>query len=98
MQTCSRCQTQSSDSALTCPSCQANLQEMSLTAVALKRFQSNPRVTSVRLSTAGDACPACLEAQGTYAKDEAPLLPHAGCSSNHGCRCFYEPILNSIFP
>ena len=98
MQTCSRCQTQAPDNADVCPNCQANLKEFSTHAAALKRFRENPRVSAVRVSVADDACPACQAAQGTYPKEEAPLLPTEGCSGAHGCRCFYEPVLSEIYP
>ncbi len=98
MQTCSKCHAQSPDTALACVSCGADLQEFSTTAVALKRFQENPRVTYVRIAVAGDACPACYEHHGTYPKDQVPRLPVEGCSHEHGCRCFYEPLLSEIYP
>ena len=98
MQTCSRCNTESSDSIAICPTCQADLREFSKTAVALKRFQDNPRVSAVVLVVHGDACPACQEIQGTYPKDQVPTLPVEGCSHENGCRCFYQPVLETIFP
>ncbi len=98
MQTCTQCYHQSPDDAVQCANCGADLSESSLTARALKRFQENPRVRLVRISVASDACPACYEIQGAYPKDAAPRLPHEGCSHNHGCRCFYEPVLDEIYP
>lgn len=98
MQTCSQCDTQAPDSALFCPSCEADLREFSTTTVALKKFQNNPRVKNLRLIVADDACPACQQMQATYKKEEAPSLPVEGCSHAHGCRCFYEPMLDEIFP
>lgn len=98
MQTCSVCYTQSPDTALVCRSCQADLKEYSLTAVTLKRLKANPRVNAIRISIAGDACPACAQIQGLYTKDQVPPLPHEGCSHGLGCRCFYDPVLNTIFP
>jgi hypothetical protein len=88
----------SPDDALLCPNCQANLEEFSETAVALKRFKENDRVRAVRVAVQPDACPACQELQGAYAKDQAPALPAKGCSHPNGCRCFYEPILEVIYP
>lgn len=98
MQTCTRCNTQSPDSALACPTCGANLKESSTTAVALRRFQENPRVNAVNVIVHADACPACQAIQGTYPKDSAPRIPVEGCSHEHGCRCFYQPLLEEIFP
>ena len=98
MQTCSQCYTQSPDSAATCPTCHAVLAESSTTAVALRRFQANPRIQSVRISVAGNACPECARHQRTYPKDQVPALPMEGCSHEKGCRCFYEPIISELFP
>ncbi len=66
--------------------------------VALKRFQENSRVRNVRLVVAHDACPACKNMEGTYDKNQAPNLPVEGCSHENGCRCFYEPMLDEIYP
>lgn len=98
MQTCSKCNTQSPDSATNCLNCQADLSEFSTTAVALKKFQANPRVLNVRLVVAHDCCPACRLVEGTYDKNQAPRLPVEGCSHNLGCRCYYEPMLSDIYP
>lgn len=98
MQTCSRCNSISPDTALVCSSCQADLFELSTTAVALKNLIANPRVNAVRINAAGDSCPLCGELRGTFLKDKVPHLPHEGCSHVHGCRCIYEPVLNDIFP
>lgn len=98
MQTCSRCNTQSGDSVTLCPSCGADLQELSASAVSLKRLRQNTRVLAIRLVVADDACPACQAVEGTYSKDDVPTLPVKGCSCNQGCTCFYEPMLNEIYP
>lgn len=98
MQTCSKCHTQSPDSTKNCIQCGADLSEASETAVALKQLQANPRVIYVRISVAGDCCPACRQAEGAYAKDSAPKLPIEGCSHALGCRCFYQPVLDVIYP
>ncbi len=98
MQTCSRCNASSTDTALECSNCKADLREFSATVVALKNFQKNPRVTAVRINVAGDACPLCYESRGTFPKDSVPHLPHEGCSHGMGCRCTYEPILSEIYP
>jgi hypothetical protein len=93
MQTCSKCNAGSPDEALTCGNCHSDLGLFSATAVALKRLQENPRVRSIRVTVANDACPYCYERMNTYAKDRVPHLPHEGCSHVNGCRCFYEPVL-----
>lgn len=98
MQTCSLCHTQSVDSALICSQCQADLREYSETAVARKNFQENSRVTMIRVQVGVDACPACQEVRATYAKETVPTLPVEGCSCEYGCRCFYEPVLDEIYP
>lgn len=98
MQTCSRCNTQVSDTTSTCPGCGADMKEFSRTAVTLKKFQENPRVNAVHVIVHEDACPACQEIAGTYSKDQAPSLPVIGCSHENGCRCFYQPLLEEIFP
>lgn len=98
MQSCSLCQLNSPDSALVCMNCSADLSRYSTAAVTLARFQDNPRVEIIRLVVSDDACPACLEIAGNYAKDEAPALPVQGCSNPDGCKCFYEPLLNVIYP
>lgn len=98
MQTCSRCNTQSPDTVLTCPTCGADLKEAATTAVTLRKFQENPRVTAVNVIVHADACPVCQEIQGTYPKDRVPKIPVEGCSHENGCRCFYQPLLEEIFP
>lgn len=98
MITCSRCNTQCPDDTLLCPHCQVDLTQYSSVAVALKRFQDNPRVKNIRLVVALDACPTCQQLAGTYSKDQAPILPEHGCSHAGGCRCFYEPLLDEIYP
>jgi hypothetical protein len=78
--------------------CQADLSEWSNTAVALKQFKENPRVKYVRLMVDANCCPACHEVEGAYPKDQVPVLPVEGCSHSLGCRCFYLPFLEEIFP
>jgi hypothetical protein len=65
---------------------------------ALKKFQENQRVKNVRLIVTEDCCPVCAAYEGTYDKHEAPPLPIEGCSHSKGCRCFYEPMLTTIYP
>jgi hypothetical protein len=98
VQTCSRCNANSPDTATNCINCKADLKEYSTSAVALKKFVDNPRVSSVRINVAGDACPLCYESRGTFKKDAVPHLPHEGCSHANGCRCTYEPVLTDIYP
>lgn len=98
MQTCSRCNTLSPDSVSVCPTCQADLREFSLTAQSLRRFRANPRVNLINLASSEDACPVCRAAQGTYSKESAPDLPLEGCSCTNGCTCFYQPLLEEIYP
>jgi hypothetical protein len=98
MQTCANCHSLSNDDATYCSFCGTNLPEGNTVMTALKKFRENHRVVSVRLVVADDACPACKEGSGTYNKDEAPTLPHITCSHEGGCRCFYEPMLDEIYP
>jgi len=65
---------------------------------ALKKFKENERVKNVRLIVSGDCCPVCAAHEGTYNKHDALILPIEGCSHPKGCRCFYEPLLTTIYP
>jgi hypothetical protein len=98
VQTCSKCNALSPDTAMHCENCQADLRNYSTTAVALRRFNENPRVRDIRLVIQADACPVCASFEGTYTKGEVPELPIEGCSNANGCRCFYEPMLNEMYP
>ncbi len=98
MQTCSKCNTQAADHVSSCPACGADLSIYSTSAVALRRFRDNPRVKHVRLVASAEACPACRAVSGTYPQDSAPALPVEGCSCPRGCTCFYEPMLDEIYP
>jgi hypothetical protein len=98
VQTCSRCNTESPDTTVTCSGCGADLRESSTVATTLRKFRENPRVKAVNVIVHADACPACQEIQGTYPKDQAPMIPVEGCSCEGGCRCFYQPLLEEIFP
>jgi RNA polymerase subunit RPABC4/transcription elongation factor Spt4 len=98
VQTCSRCYTQSSDDTAACPNCHADLQEWSESTVALKKLQANHRVRAIRILVQDDCCPTCQKAMATYPKDAVPRLPVEGCSHENGCRCFYAPILDEIYP
>ncbi|MGW8250616.1 MAG: hypothetical protein ACWGO1_08235 [Anaerolineales bacterium] len=64
----------------------------------MNRLQTNPRVKDVRVVVAHNCCPACREIEGTYEKNQVPRLPVEGCSHALGCRCFYEPMLLTIYP
>ena len=98
MQTCSECNAQSSDAEKFCIHCGSDLSTLSTTMVTLKRFQENTRVKNIRVVVSDDACPACREFERTYDKESVPNLPVNGCSHDLGCRCFYEPTLNSLYP
>jgi hypothetical protein len=98
VQTCTRCSASSPDDAQTCANCKADLSQWSETSVALKQMQANPRVSAIRILIQGDCCPNCRTAFGAYEKDRVPKLPHPGCSHENGCRCFYAPILNQLYP
>jgi hypothetical protein len=65
---------------------------------ALQRMQENPRISKVVVSVPADACPTCLELFGTYPKDQAPKLPMDACTHPLGCRSFYQPFLEEIYP
>lgn len=72
--------------------------ENSSAAQALKKLQANPRVKYVVLIAPADACPACEHLVGTYPKDKAPRLPVESCSHPLGCRAYYMPYLDEIYP
>lgn len=98
MQTCSKCNTQAADQIASCPACGADLREYSTSSVALRRFRNNVRVKNIRLVVGEEACPTCKAQAATYDKYQAPALPLEGCSCPHGCICFYEPMLDEIYP
>ena len=98
MQICSACRAQLKDHIEYCPKCNLPLSEYSSTTVTLQRLHENPRVNNVRIAVSIDACPACKQVQGMYPKDKAPVLPIEGCSHSNSCRCFYQPILEEIYP
>lgn len=98
MQTCSRCNQQSPDMARVCVHCEADLSEWSTTAQAFSRLRNNPRVRLIQVVVDYDCCPACRDVEGAYPKDQVPILPVVGCSHESGCRCFYQPVLDEIYP
>ena len=67
-------------------------------AQALERMKANPRVTYIVIVVPEDACPACQNLTGTYPKDQVPRLPIGECSHPLGCRSYYLPFLDEIFP
>jgi hypothetical protein len=98
VQTCSLCNASSPDQASHCVNCKADLAENSTIVQALKRFQANSRVKAVTVASSYNACSYCSEQLGTYPVDKVPPLPHKGCSHSNGCRCFFIPVLNDIYP
>jgi hypothetical protein len=72
--------------------------ETSSAAKALERMQANPRIKYIVVVVPEDACPACQNLTGTYPKDQVPHLPYEECSHPLGCRSFYLPYLDEIFP
>jgi hypothetical protein len=98
LRNCTVCLAQSPDTADNCIQCGSDLAVHSATAVALRQLKSNDRVSRVRLIVADDACPACRAAEGEFTKDRVPGLPVQGCSHAQGCRCFYQPALEEIYP
>ncbi len=72
--------------------------ETSAAAQSLKRLQANPRVKYIVIAAPVDACPVCQQLVGTYAKDQVPRLPVEACSEPLGCRAFYMPYLDDIYP
>jgi len=70
----------------------------SAAAQALHRLQANPRVKYIVVNVPVDACPACQALAGTYPKDQTPPLPLDLCSHRLGCRAFYSPYLDEIYP
>jgi hypothetical protein len=72
--------------------------ENSPAAQALSVLQANPRVKYIIIAAPEDACTACQQLTGTYAKDSVPRLPIGECSHPLGCRAFYMPYLDDIYP
>jgi hypothetical protein len=65
---------------------------------SLKRMIANPRIKYIVIVAPEDACPACQNLTGTYPKDHVPQLPYEECSHPNGCRSYYAPYLDEIFP
>jgi hypothetical protein len=74
------------------------LWDTSPAAQALERMKTNPRIKYIVVVVPEDACPACQNLTGTYPKDQVPRLPYGECSHPLGCRSFYLPYLDEIFP
>jgi hypothetical protein len=72
--------------------------ETSNAAQVLKRLQANPRVKYIVLAVPIDACPVCKKLAGAYRKDKVPPLPVDVCSHPLGCRAYYIPNLDVIYP
>jgi hypothetical protein len=72
--------------------------EYSPAAQSLERMKVNPRIKYVVVVVPEDACPACQNLTGTYPKDQVPRLPIEECSHPLGCRSYYLPYLDEIFP
>lgn len=98
MRTCTVCGKSSRDLSVTCSRCGSDLSKVSETARAKGQLVSNPRVLRIRVMASADACPACQDATGEFQKDDVTDLPVQGCSHPLGCRCFYEPALDTIYP
>jgi hypothetical protein len=65
---------------------------------ALERMKANPRIKYVVVIVPEDACPSCQDLTGTYPKDQVPRLPFEKCSHPLGCRSYYLPYLDEIYP
>lgn len=65
---------------------------------SLKKLQENPRVKYIVVVVPANACPACQNLTGTYPKDQVPRLPVESCSHPQGCRSYYLPYLDEIYP
>lgn len=72
--------------------------ETSEAAKSLDRMRANPRIKYIVVFVPEDACPACQNLTGTYPKDQVPRLPYESCSHPLGCRSYYAPYLDEIFP
>ena len=72
--------------------------ETSKAAQSLERMKANSRIKYIVIIVPEDACPACQNLTGTYPKDRVPRLPIEECSHPLGCRSYYLPYLDEIFP
>ena len=61
-----------------------------------QRCKGGDHVRRIEIVGPGDehTCPTCRESLGKqFLVARVPELPHRACSSSHGCRCRYEPVL-----
>jgi hypothetical protein len=65
---------------------------------ALKVLKANPRINAIIIAAPANACPLCQELTGTYPKDQVPPLPIDSCSHPLGCRAFYMPVIQELYP
>lgn len=65
---------------------------------ALRKLQENPRIKYIVIAAPADPCPACLQLVGTYPKNQVPELPFEACSHKYGCRAFYLPFIEEMYP
>jgi hypothetical protein len=72
--------------------------ETSEAAKSLERMKANARIKFIVVVVPEDACPACQNLTGTYPKDQVPRIPYEECSHPLGCRSYYAPYLDEIFP
>jgi hypothetical protein len=72
--------------------------ETSPAAQSLERMKANSRIKYIVIVVPDDACPACQNLTGTYPKDQVPRLPIEKSSHPLGCRSFYLPYLDEIYP
>jgi hypothetical protein len=73
----------------------ANYAEKTLAAYRLG-MRAKGSIVGVRVLAAADSCPACRAlSEQAYTPDDAPRLPHAGCSHPDGCRCAYAPVMRT---
>ena len=76
----------------------ADIWETSEAVKSLERMKANSRIKFIVVIVPEDACPACQNLTGTYPKDQVPRLPYEECSHPLGCRSYYAPYLDEIFP
>jgi len=64
-----------------------------------RRCKGGDHVRRIEIAGPDDAytCPVCQEALGKqFLVARVPELPHKACTSPRGCRCRYEPVLETI--
>lgn len=64
-----------------------------------QRCKGGDHVRRIEIAGVNDAytCPVCKEALGKqFLVARVPQLPHKECTSARGCRCRYEPVLETI--